>query len=167
MITRLRRSASASPADNPRSMRCAPFPKISVTSVRLLAATSARPASGVLASMAVVAGLRGWSSTAVSFVADQVQYNGTTIGLDGYRDMLVADFRAIPDLSFNIAGLVCDPPMIGSRLAFDCTPVGELFGLPVNGTRVRFDENVFYEFQEGKIRRVWSVIDKSSIAHQI
>ncbi|PTW61536.1 putative ester cyclase [Breoghania corrubedonensis] len=101
------------------------------------------------------------------YVADQVEYNGATIGLDGYRDMLVADFRAIPDLSFNIAVLVCDPPMIASRLAFDCTPVGQLFGLPVNGTQVRFDENVFYEFGEGKIRRVWSVIDKSSIAAQI
>lgn len=100
-------------------------------------------------------------------VADRVEYNGATIGLDGYRDMLVADFRAIPDLSFNIAVFVCDPPMIASRLAFDCTPVGQLFGLPVNGTRVRFDENVFYEFREGKIRRVWSVIDKSSVAAQI
>ncbi|MCF8482007.1 MAG: ester cyclase [Rhodospirillum sp.] len=100
-------------------------------------------------------------------VADNVEYNGTAIGLDGYRDMLVADFRAIPDLSFNIAFLVCDPPMIASRLAFDCTPVGQLFGLPVNGTRVRFEENVFYEFREGRIRTVWSVIDKSSVAAQI
>lgn len=100
-------------------------------------------------------------------VADRVEYNGTTIGLDGYRDMLVKDFRAIPDLSFNIAVLVCDPPMIASRLAFDCTPVGKLFDLPVNGARVRFDENVFYEFREGKIQTVWSVIDKSSVAAQI
>lgn len=92
-------------------------------------------------------------------MADRVEYNGTGIGLDGYRDMLVEDFRAIPDLTFNITFLVCDPPMIASRLAFDCTPVGQLFDLPVNGARVRFDENVFYEFREGKIQAVWSVID--------
>lgn len=100
-------------------------------------------------------------------VSDQVKYNGSTIGLDGYQNMLVEDFRAIPDLSFNIAMLVCDPPMIASRLAFNCTPVGELFDLKVNGKRVRFDENVFYEFQDGKIQNVWSVIDKSSVAAQI
>lgn len=100
-------------------------------------------------------------------VADDVEYNGTAIGGDGYRNMLVEDFRAIPDLSFNIAFLVCDPPMIASRLAFDCIPVGQLFGLPVNGTRVRFEENVFYEFREEKIRAVWSVIDKASVAAQI
>jgi len=100
-------------------------------------------------------------------VANNVKYNATAIGLDGYRDMIVDDFRAIPDLSFNIVFLVCDTPMIASRLAFDCTPVGRLFGLPVNGTRVRFEENVFYEYREGKILNVWSVIDKSAVAAQI
>lgn len=109
---------------------------------------------------------QGWQDLHLH-VADAVEYNGTMIGLDGYRAMLVADFRAIPDLSFNIAFLVCDPPMIASRLAFDCTPVGNLFGLPVNGRRVRFDENVFYEYEEGRIRRVWSVIDQAAIAAQI
>lgn len=101
------------------------------------------------------------------YVAENVEYNGTVLRLNGYRDMLVADFRAIPDLSFNIAFLVCDPPMIASRLAFDCTPVGQLFGLPVNEARVRFEENVFYEFREDRIRTVWSVIDKASVAGQI
>lgn len=100
-------------------------------------------------------------------VAENVEYNGTVLGLDGYQEMLVADFRGIPDLSFNIAFLVCDPPIIASRLAFDCTPVGQLFGLPVNGKQVSFEENVFYEFREDKIRTVWSVIDKASVADQI
>lgn len=100
-------------------------------------------------------------------VAEDVEYNGTVLGLDGYRDMLLTDFRAIPDLSFNIAFLICDPPMIASRIAFDCTPVGQLFGLPVNGRRVRFEENVFYEFREDRIRTVWSVIDKAGVADQI
>lgn len=109
---------------------------------------------------------QGWQDLHL-YVADQVQYNGVSIGLDGYANMLVADFRAIPDLHFNIAGLVCDPPMIASRLAFDCTPVGYLFGMAVNGKRVRFYENVFYEFQDRKIQNVWSVIDKTSIAAQI
>jgi predicted ester cyclase len=101
------------------------------------------------------------------YVADHVQYNGKSIGLKGYKAMLVEDFKAIPDLSFTIARLVCDPPMVASSLTFDCTPTGRLFDLPVNGTRVRFDENVFYEIEDGKIQKVWSVIDKAAIAAQI
>ncbi|MAY62742.1 MAG: ester cyclase [Rhizobiales bacterium] len=101
------------------------------------------------------------------FVHEDVHYNGTHVGLAGYRNLLEGDFRAIPDLSFNIALLVCDPPHVASRLAFDCTPVGTLFGLPVNGRRVRFDENVFYEYRDGLIREVRSVIDKAAIAEQL
>lgn len=101
------------------------------------------------------------------FVGEEAEYNGEVIGLAGYRRMLERDFDAIPDLRFDIALLVADPPYVASRLKFDCTPKGELFGLPVNGRRVTFTENVFYEFRAGKIRRVWSVIDKAAIAEQL
>src|SRR5262245_18697018 len=83
------------------------------------------------------------------FVQDHVRYNGAEIGLTGYRSMLEGDFRAVPDLRFNIDLLVSDPPRIAARLHFDCTPIGMLFDLPVNGRRVQFEENVFYEFAEG------------------
>ena len=56
-----------------------------------------------------------------------------------------------------------DAACIASRLRFDCTPGGIFLGLPVNGKRVSFAENVFYEFRNEKIDRVWSVIDKAAI----
>lgn len=101
------------------------------------------------------------------FVDDAVEYNGASVGLKGYRAMLEDDFRAIPDLRFSIELLVCDPPLVASRLHFDCTPHGVLFDLPVNGKRIRFAENVFYEFSAMRIRRVRSIIDKAAIAKQI
>jgi len=101
------------------------------------------------------------------FVHDDVRYNGARIGLAGYRAMLEGDFRAIPDLFFDIRLLVCEPPRVASRLSFRCTPVGMLFGLAVNGRTVSFDENVFYEFQDSRIENVWSVIDKAAIASQL
>ncbi|MEZ2333224.1 ester cyclase [Mesorhizobium sp. RCC_202] len=101
------------------------------------------------------------------FVGDAVQYNGETIGLEGYRGMLESDFTAIPDLRFNIEFLVCEPPRVAVRLHFDCHPKGVLFGLPVHGKRVTFAENVFYEFRDGRIREVWSVIDKAAIQAQL
>ena len=101
------------------------------------------------------------------FLRDDVRYNGETVGISGYRAMLEADFRAIPDLVFTIDLLVSEAPHVAARLKFDCTPVGELFGLPVNGKRVQFTENVFYEFAAGRIQAVWSVIDKAAIAAQL
>ncbi len=101
------------------------------------------------------------------FVAEDVEHNGRRFGLAGYRAMLEQDFRAIPDLRFEIALLVVDPPQIAARLAFDCSPKGTFLGLPVNGRRVAFAENVFYAFEGGRIARVWSVIDKSAIEAQL
>ncbi len=102
-----------------------------------------------------------------AFVHGDVSYNGERIGLSGYRAMLEGDFRAIPDLHFDIRMLISEPPRIASCLYFNCTPKGVLFGLPVNGRKVRFSENVFYEFQDGRIRNVWSIIDKAAIAAQL
>jgi predicted ester cyclase len=107
-----------------------------------------------------------WASLQ-EFVRDDVRHNGRTLGLAGYRAMLERDFEAIPDLRFNIEMLVTEPPLVASRLRFDCTPKGLFLGLPVNGKRVSFAENVFYKFRRGKIDEVWSVIDKAAIEAQI
>jgi predicted ester cyclase len=101
------------------------------------------------------------------FVHDGVCYNGERIGLVGYRAMLERDFYEIPDLYFNIQLLVSDPPYIASRLEFDCAPRGTFLGLQVNGKRVSFTENVFYEFRSEKIWHVWSIIDKAAIEAQL
>jgi predicted ester cyclase len=101
------------------------------------------------------------------FVHDEVHYNGQRIGLAGYREMLERDFYEIPDLYFNIRLLISDPPYIASRLGFDCTPKGKFLGLHLNGKRVSFTENVFYEFRREKIGHVWSVIDKAAIEAQL
>jgi predicted ester cyclase len=101
------------------------------------------------------------------FVHNEVHYNGEQIGLPGYRKMLERDFREIPDLHFDIHLLICEPPLIASRLRFNCTPTGRFLGLEVNGRKVSFAENVFYEFDHWKVRLVWSVIDKAAIEAQL
>jgi predicted ester cyclase len=101
------------------------------------------------------------------FVDDRVCRNGGQLGLSGYRGMLEKDFDEIPDLRFRIELLISGAPYIASRLAFDCSPKGKFLGLDINGKRVSFTENVFYEFREGKILNVWSVIDKAAIEAQL
>ena len=101
------------------------------------------------------------------FVADDARHNGRPFGLAGYRAMLERDFAEIPDLQFNIELLICDPPYIASRLRFDCRPKGLFLDLPVNGRRVVFTENVFYQFHNERIAEVWSVIDKGAIEAQL
>lgn len=103
----------------------------------------------------------------VKFIDDDVHHNGRRLGLSGYREMLERDYEDIPDLQFNIELLVCDPPHVAARLAFHVTPRRNFLGLDINGRRVAFTENVFYEFRGGKIVDVRSVIDKVAIERQL
>jgi predicted ester cyclase len=109
---------------------------------------------------------RDWSNLH-QFVDEKVSRNGQEIRLSGYREMLERDISEIPDLHFNIQLLIADPPYLASRLLFDCTPKGKFLGLSINGQRVTFTENVFYEFRGGKIAQVWSVVDKAEIEAQL
>lgn len=106
-------------------------------------------------------------ATLGQFVDEDAIHNGRRFRLSGYRAMLENDFAEIPDLCFNIELLLSDPSFIASRLHFDCSPKGAFLGLPVNGRRVSFAENVVYEFRQGRIVQVWSVIDKAAIEAQL
>ena len=100
-------------------------------------------------------------------VGEHVRRNGRRLGLAGYRAMLVKDFEDIPDLRFAIELLAVTPPVVAARLAFDCSPKGRFLGLAVDGRKVAFAENVFYEFEAGRIACVWSLIDRDAIAAQL
>jgi predicted ester cyclase len=109
---------------------------------------------------------RDWDGLG-AFVADDVTRNAKLLRLSGYREMLERDVLEIPDLRFHILLMVCEPPFVATRLGFDCTPKAKFLGLDVNGRRVTFTENVIYEFSDGKIQHVWSVVDKAAIEAQL
>ena len=107
-----------------------------------------------------------WGSLA-NFVTPDVSHNTRPLGLFGYRQMLEKNFEDIPDLKFNVEMTVSEPPYLAARLRFHCTPKGDFFGLPINSRRVSFHENVFYQFQDGKIIRVRSVLDEAAFEEQL
>jgi predicted ester cyclase len=109
---------------------------------------------------------RDWDALA-TYVDEDAVHNGKHLGVAGYRAMLERDVAEIPDLRFEIDLLVADASHVASRLRFDCTPAGMFLGLPVDGRRVRFTENVFYRFRAGRIVEVWSLLDRAAIEAQL
>ncbi|WP_026789655.1 ester cyclase [Pleomorphomonas oryzae] len=101
------------------------------------------------------------------FVHEDVRHNDRLLGLSGYLQLLQANVHDIPDLSFDIGMLVASPSRLAARLLFDCTPAGVFMGLPINGRKVAFAEHAFYEYRDGKIWDVKSVIDKAAIEAQL
>lgn len=107
-----------------------------------------------------------WASLG-DYVGEEVAYNGQALGLAGYRQAREDEFRTIPDLRFHAQLVVADTNTVAARLNFSIHPQGEFLGLPVNGKRIVFAENVFYQFEHGKIVAVWSVLDKAAIEAQL
>lgn len=97
------------------------------------------------------------------YVAEDVSHNGMRLGIEGYRAMIAGNYRDIPDLRFDVTLLVADQSTVAARLSFDCHPSGRFLGLDIDGRHVRFCENVMYEYADGRILRVWSLLDRSAI----
>lgn len=100
------------------------------------------------------------------YVGSEVVYNGDAVGLSGYRRMLEADTRAIPDLEFIPDIVIADGRIVSCRLVFQCTPRQAFLGFAPTGRRVSFAEHVFYGFDDGRIVEVHSLIDRDAIRHQ-
>jgi len=101
------------------------------------------------------------------YIDTHIAYNGEVIGLDAYRQARKDEFRSIPDLYFNVKLLVANEKVVACRLDFTISPMGDFLGLPVNGQSISFSENVFYEYEAGKIVRVWSLLDRAAIERQV
>ena len=100
------------------------------------------------------------------FVHDQLVYNDAAIAREQYVAMLVDDVRAIPDLHYGIDLLVASEDLVSARLWFDCSPQGSFIGIEVDGRRMTFAEHVLYRVRQGRIERVWSLLDRDAVRAQ-
>jgi predicted ester cyclase len=73
----------------------------------------------------------------------------------------------VPDVYFEVRTLIASPPLVASRLVFNCAPADRFLGLPVRGKRISYSENAFYLFDGEKIGQIWSVMDKMAIEAQL
>jgi predicted ester cyclase len=103
----------------------------------------------------------------VHYVRDELTYNGEPMTRRQYQDLIAADISAIPDLVFDARIVVTDGERVACRLVFECTPQDEFLGFTPSGDRLRFAEHVFYQFHEGRIAAVSSLIDRWGIAAQL
>ncbi len=101
------------------------------------------------------------------FVADDVTHNDRPLGLSGYRAMLEDDVRTIPDLRFVADRVVAEGDVVACRLLFRCRPERTFLGFEPTGETITFAEHAFYEFRDGRIVAVSSLLDVRAVAAQM
>ncbi|KAI3336305.1 SnoaL-domain-containing protein [Xylariaceae sp. AK1471] len=103
------------------------------------------------------------------FCHPQVIHNTKPLSLEEYRLLIQEAFTAIPDIVFGIDTVVADEgaQRIAVRLEFTGTPTGKFADAEPTGRSVRFYEYVTYYLRDGKIARVWSIVDWQSFRRQL
>ncbi|KAI8211378.1 hypothetical protein K4K54_000058 [Colletotrichum sp. SAR 10_86] len=104
-----------------------------------------------------------------SFCQPELEHNGRRLTITEYIPLISDSQDAIQNLHFHVEELFVDEDtqQIAARLEFTGTPVREWGGAKPNGNSVRFHENVMYQLHEGKIARVWSVIELNVYRQQL
>ncbi|KAI0883494.1 SnoaL-domain-containing protein [Annulohypoxylon maeteangense] len=103
------------------------------------------------------------------FCHPQAIHNTKTLTRDQYRLLIQEARTAVPDIVFGPRTVIVDErsQLVAARLEFTGTPVGIMAGAKPNGRGVSFSEHVTYLFEEGKIARVWSIVDWESYRRQL
>lgn len=93
-----------------------------------------------------------------------VMHNDFIYSTQEYREMIESSFEDISGLHFTIEELFTNSNSqhVAARLGFTGIPVKTFRGIPPTGKSVRFSEHAFYKLEQGKISRVWSILDLDS-----
>lgn len=108
-------------------------------------------------------------SSLAAFVSPTVVHNDVLLSLAGYEDLIAFHKAQVPDLQFAPTIILAQEDRLAVRLEFvDVTPVDGYLGYSnPDGKSVTFGEHAFYEFGQGKIKRVWSMVDEKAIERQL
>jgi len=113
-----------------------------------------------------------------TFVNDPVIHNDVTYSPATYCGLMTGSFESCPDFTFTIAKLVTHTiPSVHSAapsgdiaciIILEGTPIKEFLGIPgLPGRKIKFAEHVFYEWREGKIVNVKSLLDLDGLKRQL
>lgn len=92
---------------------------------------------------------------------DHVSFNNIDIELEKFREIIDSSSEFIEGLKFTLAETVVneEKQQIGARILYAGKPVKEFKGVEPTGKSVEFSEHCFYQFDDGKIKQMVTLLD--------
>jgi predicted ester cyclase/NAD(P)-dependent dehydrogenase (short-subunit alcohol dehydrogenase family) len=90
-------------------------------------------------------------------------------GLQG-REALVAHLREMPEMfesKATIEDLIAEGDKVAARVGIRGHQIGEFMGRPGDGHKFAIEEQLIAQFRNGKIGRIWRVVDVFSLLAQL
>jgi steroid delta-isomerase-like uncharacterized protein len=92
---------------------------------------------------------------------------GDVEGRDAYADGMRRFWAALPDVRATEQDVVAGGDKVAMRFVVEGTHQGDLWGIPAQGKRVRWDAIMIYHFAEGKIVEQWASEDWAAILQTV
>jgi len=99
-------------------------------------------------------------------VAESPMY-GTLVGRPAIEDAYRAFYLSFPDATFEIDGIVIEPPNIAVFATATATHVNEFFGLPGTNRRIDFRASRLFQMNGDLIERDRRIYDFTGILVQV
>jgi len=80
-------------------------------------------------------------------------------GTEGFKQMVVTQRTAVPDLRFTIDNMVAEGDIVAARYTATGTFTGELQGFKPTGKKGTIKTAIFHRFEKGKQVEAWTFSD--------
>jgi predicted ester cyclase len=89
------------------------------------------------------------------------------LGVDGYRSLMEAWFRALPDYRSVLDRQIVQGGCVARHWRITGTHIGELAGIAPTGRSLELAGATFLDIVGGRCRRIWVLVDRASLRAQL
>ena len=94
-------------------------------------------------------------------------FTGTTMGLEGQKQLVLDTYAALPDFHHEIEDLVAEGDRVAARMTDTATHTNEFMGVPPTGRKIAFGAISIFRFVGAKIVEGWEEINMMGVMQQL
>jgi steroid delta-isomerase-like uncharacterized protein len=95
------------------------------------------------------------------------QVPGKTDGPEGFANFVKMIRSALPDLHATIQKMVAEEDYVAMWNTATATQIGDLFGIPASGRKIRMKDFHFFRFSGGRVVEHWNQVNVFEIMQQL
>ena len=97
----------------------------------------------------------------------KMHFNGLTMDLATYKEMLPGLFAAVSDLRHEVHFMLADGDFVTSVVTIHAKHIGEWEGIAATGRTVTFADMSVIHMRDGKVAEEWFVTDLAGLRQQL
>ena len=97
----------------------------------------------------------------------QIHFNGATMDLAAYKEILPGFFSAFSDMRHEIHFMLAEDDLVTSVVTIHTKHIGEWEGIAPTGRTVSIADIAVLRMRDGKVAEEWAVVDMAGLKQQL